>query len=208
MPTHFYSKELLCSRSDYFKGMFQSGFKEGEEQRATLPEDDAVVIDLFLEWLYKDRLSKIDLATSTETTGPFIDRIKLYQYAVKICLPSLQDYVMSDLMSNYEFHNREPSFRAVMLSYEVTSVGSPLRDFMARVLVQLIGTGDGNSSYAPSRATDGIMANPDLVRDMIRLIGERNERGNGTESYPWEMSRCKFHTHGVGEVCAYKSKTS
>jgi hypothetical protein len=122
-------------------GMFQGGFKEDQEQVATLPEEDPVIFDLFLEWLYKDRLSKIDITTSTETAGPYMDHIKLFQYAVKICLPQLQDFVTSDLMYNYEVHIKQPSFRAIMVSYEVTPAGSPLQNFMARTLLQLVGTG-------------------------------------------------------------------
>jgi len=40
---------LLCAKVDYFKKMFESGFGESVDQRATLPEDGADVFALFIE---------------------------------------------------------------------------------------------------------------------------------------------------------------
>jgi len=52
---------------------------------------------------------------------------------------------------------RQPSFRAIMVSYEVTPAGSPLRGLMARTLLQLVGTGDDKSAYSTKLAADEIM---------------------------------------------------
>lgn len=184
--------------------MFQGGFKEGQENAATLPEEDPVIFGLFLEWLYKDRLSKMKLATSTPRDGPFTNRIKLFQYAVKICLPQLQDLTMSDLMDNIEIHNRHPNLRSVIVSYESTPAGSPLRKFMARTLLSVVGTG----TYSTECATDEIMGNADLVRDIIRLTGEKNaQEGANFDVLPWEMPRCDFHAHAPGADCAYMDRT-
>lgn len=200
-----YSKELICSRSAYFKGMFKRGFKEEKEQRATIPEEDPVIFDMFVEWLYKDRISKFDMALSTETSGPFIDRIKLYEYGVKICLPELQDFAMSNLMSGYAEYRRDPSFQAIILSYKLTRPGSPLREFMAKTLVQLIGS-DITSAYATKTATDIVMENPDLVRDMIRITGFYNLNSDLQGVRPWTLPKCEFHVHAPGAECAYKGE--
>ena len=80
-----------------------------------------------------------------------------------------------------------------MVSYQVTPAGSPLRDFIVRTLLQLVGTGDEKSAYSTKNATDEIMGNADLVRDMIRLTGEQNKRGRGDLSFLlrlWELLRC------------------
>jgi hypothetical protein len=183
--------------------MFKRGFKEEKEQRATIPEEDPIIFDMFVEWLYQDRISKFDMALSTETSGPFIDRIKLYEYGVKICLPELQDFAMSNIMSRYVTHRRDPSFQAIILAYKVARAASPLREFMAKTLVQLIGS-DDTSAYATKTAADIVMETPDLVRDMIRITGVYNKNPDMQGVRPWTLPKCEFHAHPPGAECAYK----
>jgi hypothetical protein len=41
-------KHLLCTKVPYFRNMFESTFKEGVEQAATLLEDDPNALALFV----------------------------------------------------------------------------------------------------------------------------------------------------------------
>jgi hypothetical protein len=72
-------KQILCARVPYFQKMFCGSFFESKQNPATLPKEDPVVFDLFLEWVYgKGRLEPLDISKVTPEAGPFIDRIKLY----------------------------------------------------------------------------------------------------------------------------------
>jgi hypothetical protein len=66
--------------------MFGGGFKESEEQLASLPDEKPAVFSLFLEWLCKNRLAKFDLADSTVSKFP--ERlISLFAYFARFNAP-------------------------------------------------------------------------------------------------------------------------
>jgi len=128
-------KELLCSRVPYFEKMFRDGgFIESVDQTASFPEDDPAIFSLFLEWLYTKNLAPINVANSTETSGPLVDLMRLYQFADKLCLLELADYAITILVSNYDHHHLPPSQFAMKLAYEITGAGSGLRAFMVNFL--------------------------------------------------------------------------
>jgi len=198
------SKEILCNRSDYFKKMFEGRFQESEEQLACLPDEYPAVFSLFLEWIYKDRLAKFSLADSTCSSGPFMDRVKLYPYAGKICMPDLEDYVMSDMIASCQYHRCWPSPQAVLLAYEGIVPGSKLRTFMADsfyLSVTLVEANSGSIARLPS----GFFNNADLLRDILSLLAKDND--NDTHLPGVELrkaDKCKYHNH-VGDLeCPYK----
>jgi hypothetical protein len=66
--------------------MFSTGFLETGEMKATLPEDNEDIFELFLEWVYSGRYGILDMTQSTPSappTSPFMVRIKLYAFAEK-----------------------------------------------------------------------------------------------------------------------------
>ena len=52
--TFIVHKEILCDASPFFASAFNSGFKEGEEQKMTLMEDDANVSDTMINHAYTE----------------------------------------------------------------------------------------------------------------------------------------------------------
>ena len=54
------SKPLICEKSPYFATMFRGGFREGQNDAATLKEEDGLVsvqsFGLLIEWLYTSQL--------------------------------------------------------------------------------------------------------------------------------------------------------
>lgn len=45
-------KTLLCEASDFFASALKEEWKEGQKHRVPLPDDEASVVDLYLQWLY------------------------------------------------------------------------------------------------------------------------------------------------------------
>lgn len=140
---HFHlHKQILCDKVPFFQMMLTGGYKETQDQEASLEEDDPDAFDLFVQWLYKDRLLPIDVSKQTPDLdcGPFFDLIKLYYFAEKICLADLMDYVMSVLQAAYDksvleepYNDFETLVNLTVMKYvnQNTSPAAKLRLFMA-----------------------------------------------------------------------------
>jgi hypothetical protein len=200
---HVY-KKLLCSRVPYFEKMFQEGgFIESVDDTATLPEDDPATFSLFLEWLYTARLAPLDISKSTQTSGPFVNRIKLYQFAHKLCLLNLADYTMTNMMSNYDHHNGCPSQFAVSLAYRITGPGSHLRSYMLHNLLFQAETG----KLGTQELCRAFIGNEDLIIDYISIKDKWDDNPSvDVRSDPQKKSRCLWHYHEKDGECAFKDE--
>ncbi len=198
--THFrVHKDLLCSRVPYFKAMFKGAFMESQTQSAKFPEEAATTVALFIEWVYTSRLRPIDYTKSTATSGPIWDRILLYGFAEKLCLPELCDYLMSNLITTYGIAGLLPSFQGVILAYNNTNERSPLRKFMVQALCITVMQKD--EGYEPSDIMGNAMAEcPDLVVDLLWLM----RPDKPVAKNPTHERKCKFHIHKVGKECPHK----
>jgi hypothetical protein len=198
-------KALICSRSDYFKKMFDSGFIEAEENKGSLPEEDPIVFSLFLEYLYGGgRLAPVDIERSTTTAGPVIDRIKLYGFAEKICLPDLADYIITNFISNLAYYERTPSKDGMKVAYAVTKPGSPLRNYMCHSLYYISKFEDEEGPWSPRELCDTLKEVDDLLYDLI-VITRTHERNRSTTTKrsidPRVGSKCRWHSHPPGAIC-------
>lgn len=52
-------RNILASRSDFFKGMFTNHFKESSESRIPINEEKAEVFPILLEYMYGDKVPKL-----------------------------------------------------------------------------------------------------------------------------------------------------
>jgi hypothetical protein len=53
-------KKLICEASKFFKDAFTGPYKEGQENRMHMPEDDPEVFSCFIDWLYRNPLPIIE----------------------------------------------------------------------------------------------------------------------------------------------------
>ena len=79
----------LCNTTGFFTKALQSGFKESQERRIELPEDDLLVVNCFTKWLY---FNLYDLP-STPRAG-FTLLIKLYIFANRCFANQLQEDII------------------------------------------------------------------------------------------------------------------
>ncbi|KAF2098500.1 hypothetical protein NA57DRAFT_75742 [Rhizodiscina lignyota] len=49
-------KDLICHYSKYFKAAFGGNFKEAEEKKSNLPDVETETFEIFVAWLYKQKL--------------------------------------------------------------------------------------------------------------------------------------------------------
>lgn len=190
-------KELLCSRSPYFKAMFTSGFAETASQSASLPEDKPDILGLFLEWVYGGRV--LHAATWTRKTS-MGNKIHLYNFAEKICLDELADFTMTSLMSDLREGRSLVGIFAVKMTYRETPAGSPLRKFLCHGIHYVTHTTKEGANWPAKTLCDALTEVPELLQDFIEISRELG----GTIENPTEMPKCKFHKHAKGAECAYK----
>ena len=111
--------------------MFNSGFKETYDQAAKLPDIDPETFELFLEWAYRGSFRPIDMIKSSPTEGPIVDRIKLYGWAERMCMPDLMDYIVTSMMAAFRKYNDGLSYTGSRMIYQATagksSSEAPLR---------------------------------------------------------------------------------
>lgn len=89
-------KKIICEKIPYFKTMFESGFKEALENKATFPEDDPEVFDNLIQWVYTDQLGGPILAIPN-----IRNTSRLYVLFDKICLPGLKDELLDIVRSSH-----------------------------------------------------------------------------------------------------------
>jgi len=187
-------KELLCAKVPYFQKMFEGRFKEAVEQKADLPDDNPAAFSLFVEWLYGSRYTQIDIDKRTSNSGLFVDRIRLYAFAEKICLNSLMNYTITTLMSNYKEHVCFPTAAAATLAYELCPVGSRLRRFMSNCLAQIIKVEFVDpKAWAPDEIAVAMMGSQNLTFDVLQLLHGKDHKIMLVALY---MEKCHFHTPG------------
>ncbi|THX02282.1 hypothetical protein D6D13_08370 [Aureobasidium pullulans] len=82
-------KDLLCFYSDYFRGAFDSGFKEAVEGKLSLPTEDPAIFDIFNGFIYTRQLRD-----ATGVQGPdllFGTLVALWIFGDKYIVPALQN---------------------------------------------------------------------------------------------------------------------
>lgn len=62
-------KTLLCEASDFFASALKEEWKEGQKHRVPLPDDEASVVDLYVQWLYTRRIVIRERSLKEEKEG-------------------------------------------------------------------------------------------------------------------------------------------
>ena len=126
-PTIFYlHKDLLCSRSDYFRAYFNGNFREIETGIITLPDDDVEAFKLLVDWIYGATLKKF-------AASELPSYLALMVLAEKLCMEALQNETMNQIRIFYRACRQEHPVSAWTIAYvyENTGTSCPLRYFIA-----------------------------------------------------------------------------
>jgi hypothetical protein len=202
-------KAILCARAAYFQTMFDGNFKEAQELRATLPEDDPHTVGLFIEWAYAGRVA---------TNEPISDQILLYGFAEKLCLDELADHVMTNIMSMIARRRELSPSRSrltsdganVKLAYDITAPHSYLRAFMARLFFfEMVGREATQQMLKEQGAALGSCV--DLATTIATLVNSHSLKLLGCPYMPVrspvDLSPCEFHHHSTDRTCPFSAKT-
>ncbi|MCJ1379094.1 hypothetical protein MMC17_002194 [Xylographa soralifera] len=183
-------KELLCSVSPYFKAALEGDFKEAQEQKIELAEDDPETIEYFQLWLYMQSILDKEETVSSINWGALI---KLYLLGETRLITTLQNQVI-DLMIRKMYDGKK--LLGHKLKYEVfdkTSPGSPLRKLIAEVSAQIGVLPEWKWSFVDG----GEVAQRDFLKDLV--LEMYRDRATRQEQDFWKI-RCSYHIHAEGEA--------
>ena len=111
-------KKLLAHVSPFFDAALKGSWVEATSNNITLPEDNPVVFETFVHWIYIGNMnpgSRIDVPMY----------IGAWTLGDKLGCPAFQDYAMLQLLFLHEDAFVEP--KTVQLAYEGSMAGSRLR---------------------------------------------------------------------------------
>lgn len=134
--THFrVHKAILCAKVPYFDRMLNSKFREEEENRIDIPEDDAEVFDLLMLWVYTGKLpALIPVPDQTYTCTLNFDALAFYALADKMCLDNLMDEVASAYIERNRAARSLPAVDYLDYIYEILLEHTALRKYAAHCL--------------------------------------------------------------------------
>ena len=182
-------KGLLCSVSTYFKAALQGGFKEAEEQRIELPDDDVSVIKRFQLWLYTQKVLEEDETADHLQWSLWVG---IYCFAEGRGIPHLQNLVIDCFIDKNKISQMLPSGEICRV-YENTPPNSPLR----RLLVDISARCGALDTWDLKDQSDSRdMWSEFFMKDLVlALYHETVSKGRDD----FKSFRCDYHFHADGE---------
>lgn len=149
----------LFEASPVFKAAFTADFRESSERTMTLPEDDEVIFELFVNWLYRQRYDIPSPPTDPEKLEP----IKLFVLADKYDVRSLKNLVVSQLFLAFKTGAATPSLDAISHAYKHSSQNSTMRKLLTDRLTSM----DDPGWFQEESIQTWLRNHPDISIDMI-----------------------------------------
>ena len=183
-------KALLCDRSEYFRAMFQGGYKETEEKEVFLVDEDTSAIELFITWIYG-----ASLKGPTDANGPFA-YLGLLVVSEKFLIEQLHNQC-TDLIRTY-YREGTPCVRAQDIRYLYDNLSNQK---MCHFLVRLAAIG-ALSAAQPGLSEEYqelISAGGTCAVDLAEFL----TAGLGTLTSNADISdyNCAYHCHSSTEKC-------
>lgn len=208
MRDHFeVHEELICQDVPVFDTMFKSGFIEGLNKSADLPEDDPETFETFIQWLYDDELDEIEIDRERMWSEPLLGRMKLVLFAEKYCIDILADYAMDTiLLATEEWGERDftqPTLEVIQLVYDNTLPSSGLRQYLASCSAICYGC----CKWGPSdrEIHDYIMGGK--ASNMRELLSEYlSDMVDRWADHPNNAPICAYHRHKGEMNCFTRSR--
>ncbi|CRL26907.1 BTB/POZ fold [Penicillium camemberti] len=124
------SKNLLCSESRVFSAMFQGGFRESQEQTATLQEIEGVLsiqsFEALLQWIYH-RIIRFDETFEESCIEAAVELARLAEmYGITRIEAPITQYI-KDIYAKSGHLNGKPC-RHILPDDEVIVLGTDLRE--------------------------------------------------------------------------------
>lgn len=153
--------DLLCHVSTYFKAALKGGFEEAREKWVTLKDADPSAFELFVLWLYKGRLFKLDKFGEVNMVV-----VKAWVLGDRLGASSFQDCIMKALLAKSRGQGLLVKTETIRYIYDNTTAASPLRRATVDTVVYVYEEIDPCSKSWKSLLSEG----GDLVVDLMKEL--------------------------------------
>lgn len=133
-------KAALCKKSKWFSRALNGRFKEAAENVLRFPDDDPEVFALLASSIYCGHLPEYEKFSFHGSDGHGRDiwlLAKAWVMGDKYQLPWFQNQVMEDLCAYLHYQASSMDEHLMVWIYENTIVGSPLRQLVAEIVMEL-----------------------------------------------------------------------
>lgn len=126
-------KEVVCYHSTVLEAAFNSNFIEGQTQTYRVEDTTEGVFKLFMQWIYSQKLTLKQLDDSwtpvaAEEVSEYMNLMKLWVLADRLCIPCLQNAVIT---ASDEISEEHPTLHSESCKYIYanTTIDSALRRY-------------------------------------------------------------------------------
>jgi len=198
-------KRLLCTHSNFFEKAFNGGFKEATEDKMDLPDDDPLIFNALVEWLYSHKRHRT--IKNTSYLEGVDSLINLYIFGEKIGCNGLKNASMDELqdwLDNGDISLLKLS-QISQIFENTLSTTDPIRRFCAAIIsFDIMYT----HSYPTSELHAFFLKVPDALRAYLDFTRDFEKVGiramGGDPRQRWEHAKfrqCYFHSHDLEEEC-------
>jgi hypothetical protein len=202
--TWFVHRELLCSKSDFFKTCLESGMSESVDNKVVLKEDDPKVVAEFVSWLYTGKF-RIDL---DGILGSFHPMYNLYFFADKIGSDNLCNQVVDAIRNGCKLYKALPACDIVadwckngQAELELTAFAV---DSWAYEMVTSPEQWRTEGPLVRENITKHWSTELLVVNKLLSALWKFNQNKDIKES-PSELRGCHYHRHKEGAKCSKAS---
>jgi hypothetical protein len=191
---HTLHKDLLCKKSPYFTAAANDCWKEGQEGRVPLPNDDPAAFALYVQWVYRDRIFSSQDMGDTGGNREEIDLlIEAFVLGEKLQDQNFKDAVIDSLVDTPDGQDTRwyPRSAAVDRAYKGTPESSPLRKLLV----------DMHFFHGCADWLNGA-TNVDFLRDLAKdFLQDREGFVTRTDRTRAQLAGCSYHSHGTENRC-------
>jgi hypothetical protein len=198
--------ELLTHYSPFFHNALKGSFKEAHEKLVTLPDTSSRVVELFVHWLYHQRLpTKGDspqlLAMYLDDKDAYVqleNLVDLYIFCDKYDVPKLKRLCLDAAFQHLEEEHILPNFPTARILFENLEAD---RDPLCRLWVDQYCYYSVGGIWAP----EDIQTLPPTF--VIKVLDQYANCAHGGRDTVGAPELCNYHHHataGQRELCEQK----
>jgi len=191
-------KDLLTSKSEFFRAALTGDWEESKSQKVHLPEDDPAAFEMFAHWLYFTEVDfeVNDRAFTTLSEAWFLGD-KLQAIAFKIA-------VINEFVPTMYKTERLTTLQNIKDIYSRTLPNSPLRRLIVDIHIwegelgifgSMLGSGELDCEFAVE------------VADRFMTLWQNDKKMSKTAE-PYKLNICSYHDHVDGEALCKKTRSS
>jgi len=193
----FVHKTLLCQYSPFFESALKQDWKESKDNVIELPEDDVMIVDLYIAWLYgKNPFAHPHPCQCKDGPANIFKQLSVgaWKFGDKVLDHLFCDLVI-DMALLYGERGGNFSVNLFFASFHASALNDPVHNLL----------GDSFVYLAPSYWLKGREGSAEAYKEIAeRMLKEGNRYG--PDEAPWFTDPCLYHWHKKHGGACYKDK--